>query len=73
MGGKPPDSSVNLEEFLQIEGLPDIYVLGYRFFPFRSYLFTQPASLSRCVVFLFRKYDQNISFFLELIRKYILE
>ncbi|RLN07545.1 hypothetical protein C2845_PM11G25450 [Panicum miliaceum] len=25
VGGKPPDSSVNLEEFLQIEGLPDIY------------------------------------------------
>ncbi|PWZ28455.1 Type I inositol polyphosphate 5-phosphatase 5 [Zea mays] len=30
VGGKPPDSSVNLEEFLQIEGLPDIYVLGFQ-------------------------------------------
>ncbi|AQK74981.1 Type I inositol polyphosphate 5-phosphatase 5 [Zea mays] len=30
VGGKPPDSSVNLQEFLQIEGLPDIYVLGFQ-------------------------------------------
>ncbi|KAL6911504.1 hypothetical protein ACP4OV_000309 [Aristida adscensionis] len=30
VGGKPPNSSLNLEEFLQIEGLPDIYVLGFR-------------------------------------------
>ncbi|XP_062221982.1 type I inositol polyphosphate 5-phosphatase 5-like [Phragmites australis] len=30
VGGKPPDSSLNLEEFLQIEGLPDIYVLGFQ-------------------------------------------
>ncbi|KAF8779836.1 hypothetical protein HU200_002101 [Digitaria exilis] len=30
VGGKPPDSSINIEEFLQIEGLPDIYVLGFQ-------------------------------------------
>lgn len=29
VGGRPPNSSLNLEDFLQIEGLPDIYVLGY--------------------------------------------
>uniref|UniRef100_A0ACD5Z4L7 Uncharacterized protein n=1 Tax=Avena sativa TaxID=4498 RepID=A0ACD5Z4L7_AVESA len=30
VGGKPPNSSLNLEDFLQIEGLPDIYVLGFQ-------------------------------------------
>uniref|UniRef100_A0A453PJB9 Inositol polyphosphate-related phosphatase domain-containing protein n=1 Tax=Aegilops tauschii subsp. strangulata TaxID=200361 RepID=A0A453PJB9_AEGTS len=30
VGGRPPNSSLNLEDFLQIEGLPDIYVLGFQ-------------------------------------------
>ncbi|EEC74019.1 hypothetical protein OsI_08962 [Oryza sativa Indica Group] len=30
VAGKPPNSSLNLEDFLQIEGLPDIYVLGFQ-------------------------------------------
>ncbi|KAK1619884.1 hypothetical protein QYE76_025401 [Lolium multiflorum] len=30
VGGKPPNSSLNVEDFLQIEGLPDIYVLGFQ-------------------------------------------
>uniref|UniRef100_A0A0D9VL46 Inositol polyphosphate-related phosphatase domain-containing protein n=1 Tax=Leersia perrieri TaxID=77586 RepID=A0A0D9VL46_9ORYZ len=30
VAGKPPNSTLNLEDFLQIEGLPDIYVLGFQ-------------------------------------------
>ncbi|KAF0933041.1 hypothetical protein E2562_013795 [Oryza meyeriana var. granulata] len=30
VAGKPPNSNINLEDFLQIEGLPDIYVLGFQ-------------------------------------------
>lgn len=32
VGGKPPNSSLNLEDFLQVEGNPDIYVIGYTSF-----------------------------------------
>ena len=31
VGGKTPNSSLNLEDFLQVEGSSDIYVLGYDF------------------------------------------
>ncbi|XP_078172364.1 type I inositol polyphosphate 5-phosphatase 5-like isoform X1 [Carex rostrata] len=30
VGGKPPNSSLNLEDFLQVEGNPDIYVIGFQ-------------------------------------------
>ncbi|KAJ3695793.1 hypothetical protein LUZ60_001170 [Juncus effusus] len=30
VGGKPPSSSLNLEDFLQVEGSPDIYVIGFQ-------------------------------------------
>ncbi|KAG1342394.1 type I inositol polyphosphate 5-phosphatase 5 [Cocos nucifera] len=30
VGGKPPHNGINLEEFLQVEGSSDIYVLGFQ-------------------------------------------
>ncbi|XP_024316950.1 type I inositol polyphosphate 5-phosphatase 5 isoform X2 [Brachypodium distachyon] len=30
VAGKPPNSSLDIDDFLQIEGLPDIYVLGFQ-------------------------------------------
>ncbi|KAJ1696205.1 hypothetical protein LUZ63_004717 [Rhynchospora breviuscula] len=30
VGGKPPNSGLNLEDFLQVEGNPDIYVIGFQ-------------------------------------------
>lgn len=32
VGGKTPDPGINLEDFLQVEGSSDIYVLGYASF-----------------------------------------
>ena len=29
VGGKTPNNGLNLEDFLQVEGSSDIYVLGY--------------------------------------------
>jgi hypothetical protein len=29
VGGKTPNNCLNLEDFLQVEDSPDIYVLGY--------------------------------------------
>ena len=42
VGGKTPNNCLNLEDFLQVEDSPDIYVLGYDkvdiFFTFFSLL-----------------------------------
>lgn len=31
VGGRSPNNGLNLEDFLQVEGSSDIYVLGYHF------------------------------------------